>query len=202
VTADLGEILYDHYKDSFDKIRDRENQRDRLFIVVAILVAAHVLLLTYAAELPNIVSSFELLGASVEIQRIPIPAILSLSWTLLATVVLRYFQITVHIDKQYDYLHSLEQRLSSALGEPQAISRESAAYLTPRGEILRHVSWVFYLVVFPVAIIGAVIFAALSERADDSIPSVHKIYDFAVGLFIVIVVVVFIAGIWWNRKAS
>jgi len=200
--SDTVGVIHDHYKDTFAYIREREAQRDKLFVVLALLLTLHLMIIRYAAAIANTAATVSVLGVSVDIESVPLPAVLSLSWTLLAALTLRYFQVTVHIDKQYDYLHPLEERLSSALGQPGMIAREGAAYFSGRGRLLRHVSWLFYLVMFPLAIIGTVTAVVVFEWREDTVTLAHRIFDSAMASFVVVVVGIFVVDIWWRRTSA
>lgn len=192
-------ILHDHYKDTFTHIREREKQRDRLFLIVIAALGALVLQLTYTAAATKIVAEVEVLGVKVQVDKVPMPVLLSTTWTLLAGLFLRYCQITIHVDKQYDYLHDVERRLSAALGMNGAISRESNGYLTKKSQWFRTFVWLFYIIAFPAVVILATLFSIVMEWWGTSIPLVHKWFDGVVAGGVVVLVGVYIAGVWFGR---
>jgi hypothetical protein len=202
VVSDLHVILHDHYKDSFGYIREREERRDRLFIIVVILLATTVLLLRYASALPDFGATVSIFGMSVAVEIVPVPALISLAWTLLALISVRYFQMQIVVEKQYDYLHDLEERLSQALGGEDIISRESSAYFTKKGSIFRHATWVFYLLVVPSILLVTSATAIVIEWDEELIPVGHKVYDSALAIVLVGSMILFLADMWWHREAD
>lgn len=173
------ETLHDHHKDSFLYIRDREKQRDRLFLILIALIDFILIQVQYS----NLSGAFEVdvAGIKTNLSKIPSTLILSMSWTFFLALLLRYFQVAIHVDRQFDYLHDLENYISNLLG-PDAVTkqiyrRESAAYLVKKGAHFRDLVWFFYSFVFPTIVVIAVIYAGFQECRLASIPNGNKWYD-------------------------
>ncbi len=194
-----AEILHDHYKDTFTHIREREKQRDRLFLIVIAILGVLILQLAYTAAATQVLSEVQILGVKVRPDKLPMPAMLSTTWTFLAVLLLRYCQVTTHINKQYDYLHALEARLSQALGTNGAVSRESTGYLTNKSRWFRNCIWFFYIAVFPAVLLLAAGFALVMEWYQTGIPFPHKCYDTAVAAGVVTSVSLYVAGVCFSR---
>ena len=145
----LAEILHDHYKDTFAIVCDRERQRNRLFLIVLALLGLLVLLLQSSATLHLAIPKINILGLTVKLSKLPLCVVISTSWVFLTALLLRYYQLTLHVYKQYDYVHCLEERLSEALGSRDIITREGKAYLANKGHYFRHWTWRFYTLCFP-----------------------------------------------------
>ncbi len=192
-------LIYDHYKDTFFHIRDRERQRDRLFFFVIALLGFLVLQERYSLFLSQFVSEIEIVGIKINLNQVPLPAVLSTSWTFLSVLFLRYFQVTVHIDKQYEFLHSLENILSESLDYNKAFCRESSGYFTQKTEGFRNIVWFFYTVIFPLIIFITIIFSIYSEWNSLFIPCSHKIYDFTIGVITSIFLFFYTYGICLKR---
>ncbi len=193
---DSANLLHDHYKDSFAHIRDRENQRERLFLVVIALLGGIVLQLRYSLILPQALPELTILGLKFKLANLPMAALLSTSWTFLSVILMRYCQIAVHVVKQYDYLHSLEKRLSWAIGGPDAIYRESTGYLTEKTKCFRTWTWFFYTWVFPAIVVISVGSSWFLEFGTNSIPLPHKVYDTVMGIVTVVTVLLYAGGLW------
>jgi hypothetical protein len=168
------EILHDHHKDSFENIREREKQRDRLFLILISLLGLLVFQLQY--NLAGI-SEVSILGVKVLLDKLPGAVILSATWTYVLVLLVRYYQVTVVIENQYDYLHRLEERLSALLGDEKLYRRESAAYLVKKAQGFRTWIWRYYTVAIPIMVIAATARAAYLEYCSGTIPIYHKIYD-------------------------
>jgi len=72
-------ILHDHYKESFLYIRDREKQRDRLFLFIIALIGILFLEIQYAEIFPNIFKSINLESFNLNLSTIPIFVFLSIT---------------------------------------------------------------------------------------------------------------------------
>ncbi|MBE7661528.1 hypothetical protein G1K77_13375 [Tenacibaculum finnmarkense] len=121
------EIYYDHYKDSFSYLRQYLKQRDKYFMYSVILLS----LVFFNSMLPE---DFEIVSKELIKNKIGIKEFSNLklinSFLLfsLLSVVIKYFQINLLIERQYSYLHHIEKRLSFKLKEFN-IFREGKAYL-------------------------------------------------------------------------
>ncbi|MDC9724196.1 MAG: hypothetical protein PSN34_15710 [Urechidicola sp.] len=121
------EIYYDHYKDSFSYLRQYLKQRDKYFMYSVILLS----LVFFNSMLPT---DFEIISKEIIKNKIGIEEFGNLklinSFLLfsLLSIVIKYFQINLLIERQYSYLHHIEKRLSFKLKEFN-IFREGKAYL-------------------------------------------------------------------------
>lgn len=156
------EILYDHYKDTFSHIRDREKQRNRAFFIVIALVGLLFLEVGYPANLAQLLGEVDASPIKLSLRAIPVPALLSATWTFLVVVVLQYCQTSVHIERQYNYLHVVENELSADYGGV-IFRREGKAYCDDY-PLLTRWAWFFYALMFP-AIILVAIFALIVLEA-------------------------------------
>ena len=195
----LANHLYDHYKDTFSHIRERERQRDRLFLIVLGLLALLLLQLHHSLLLQQAVTEVTIAGLKFNLSKIPFPVLLSASWMFLAAFLLRYYQVVIHIEKQYDYLHPLELRLSKELGENRIIARESIGYTTKKASFFRHWVWLFYTGVFPAVILASVGWALFLEWNIILMPLAHKCFDSAAALIVALSLVLYSVGCWFNR---
>lgn len=145
-------ILHDHYKESFLYIRDREKQRDRLFLFIIALIGILFLEIQYAEIFPNIFKNINLESFNLNLSTIPIFVFLSITWTYLFVLILKYCQIAIGIEKQYEYLHILEKKISNVFNDKEIYSRESRAYLK-KYPIFSEFAWIFYVLTFPIIVI-------------------------------------------------
>ncbi len=180
----IVETLHDHHKDTFKYIRDREKQRDRLFLMLLGLLDLILIQVQYS----TFTEAFEVdvAGIKANLAKIPCCLILSMSWTFLLALMLRYFQVAIHIDRQFDYLHGLEAYISELLGpdaqSKQIYRRESTAYLVKKGSHFRDLVWIFYSFIFPLIVVVALVWAGIQEYSLKTINSGNKFYDLAIAV--------------------
>lgn len=75
----------------------------------------------------------------------------SVVWFLLLIFSLRYFQVSVSIERQYDYIHQLEDKLNAKCGE-EIITREGKSYLSNYPKFSDWI-WMLYTVFFPLILL-------------------------------------------------
>jgi hypothetical protein len=195
----LPNLLHDHYKDTFVHIRDRERQRDRLFLIVLVLIALVLFQLHHSLLLQQAVTEVSITGFRLSLNKIPFPVLLSASWIFLAVFLLRYYQVAIHIEKQYDYLHLLELQLSKVLGENGNICRESNGYMTKKASLFRHWVWIFYSGIFPVVVISSIGWALFLEWNVVLIPMAYKCFDSVITVMILLSITFYGVGCWLQR---
>ena len=192
-------IIYSHYDDSHRIVRSLEQQRNRLFFFLLIVIGALSLQLGYAVKITDVVSTARVPHAALDLERIPTSALLSSTWVLLSFLLLRYYQTTLHIEKQYTYIHRLEESLSMILGRKGIISRESTAYKTEKGKVFRYWTWLSFTIVYPVMILFAVVFMQVIEWHSSGVQVPNRVFDLVVALIGSVTVVLYLGGVWWGK---
>lgn len=106
----------------------------------------------------------------MNLQALPLAALLNTTWVLTFAISLRYCQAAILVSRQYDYVHMLEESISPILRGSQRhrteetiiapllhediYHREGKVYL--RGyPMLLNVAWIAYVYIFPVIVILA-----------------------------------------------
>lgn len=145
------DILYDHYKDSFSYVSKYLLQRERIFAIVLVVVFLQFLQFSFAEQYLAAFNTF--VERQFDFAFIFNQSFLdSLLWFLLLSTSLRYFQINILINRQYSYIHSLEEKISKKTGTENFIQRESQGYLQDYPLFLDWVH-VLYTWVFPILLI-------------------------------------------------
>lgn len=195
------DILHDHYKDTFARIRDAEQSRDRLFIWVIALYALLSLEIGYPAALNGSLGSVDIAGATINLQALPLPALLNATWVLTLAIALRYCQGTIFVERLYPYLHMLERTISGLLRtaapddydksstfsqlDPDIYQREGYVYLS-KYPLLLNVTWFAYVILFPLIVIAATSALVAVEWTELPYPLVHHIFDTIIAAAIVV----------------
>lgn len=170
------EILHDHYKETFARMRDAEASRDRLFVWVIGLFALLSLEIGYPAAVGGALGKLSIAGGELNLQSLPLPALLNATWVLTLTISLRYCQTTILVNRQYPYLHILEETISPMLGGGDLYQREGKVYL--RGyPLLLDVAWIAYGVLFPLIVMFAALGLTIWELIWVLYPFPHILFD-------------------------
>lgn len=120
--------LREHYKDTFEVHLSTIGQRDRLMYVLLSVLALFSLQLTSFTDAGKIFSQVIKESSHVDVSNSPGLIVLSL-WFALFAVSTRYYQVCIQIERQYGYLHALEDSLSRHYVSSNAYTREGATYL-------------------------------------------------------------------------
>src|SRR4051812_36216308 len=90
------DILNDHYKDTFTRLREHEQSRDRLFLWAMAFYTLLILEIGYPAALGSALGKIALPGVGdLNLQALPLPALLNATWLVTLVVSLQYCQTVV-----------------------------------------------------------------------------------------------------------
>lgn len=160
------EILYDHYKDSFENQKIYLQRRNKYTLICLVLIA------TFSFQISNPIQSTiisnELIKKNIGNIEIDFSYINNVLTFALFWIVIMYFQINFLIEKHYTYIIEIEKKLSNKL-IPFEIAREGENYLNyyPWLSSLVHR---IYTVVFPLMLILVAIIKWSAEKKQLSLP--------------------------------
>lgn len=143
---DTTSILYDHYKDTCAIIGEAIKRRDRalLFVIVAVAFFAFQTIFPSTADLAVADYLNFKFGLTLGIN---LSVIGNVVWTLILLFTVRYFQTAVFVERQYTYLHQLEDKLNNAIGQ-NLITREGKSYLA-NYPWFSDWMWMIYTIILP-----------------------------------------------------
>lgn len=177
------QILHDHYKDTFAHLQNHLKTRDRLFFFILVVVTLLLFQVFSPQEAGDAISQF--VSQRLELKEpIDISIIGSVIWFSLLAIALRYFQTVVHIERQYAYIHGLEEQLSPNF-DNKAFTREGKSYLS---DYPLFSSWAhtLYTIVFPILLLVIVGVKIFSEWASSEHLSSTLVFNSAIALFILV----------------
>jgi hypothetical protein len=101
---------------------------------------------------------------------------LTATWVTVLVITLRYCQASTNVERQYKYLHTLEDKISAELKDDELYRREGRAY---RSEYSPFRWWIrrFYVIVLPVVAIIATGVLIYNEWAKLNYPLLGNIFD-------------------------
>lgn len=181
--ADKLSLLHDHYKETFTLIRERETQRDRLFLWLLVIFALLVIEIQYPANFNGVLGHVNVAGNNIDLQQLPLARLLNVSWVFTAAFVLKYCQVAKAVERQYTYLHLLEDRISDGLGDTDLYRREGRAYREQYPHLLNW-AWVYYTILFPAALAIAVVYLLVVECVSLQGSVFSKVFDVVFGVSI------------------
>ena len=144
------EILTDHYKDTFACIHEDRKQRDRLFNFILAVITVMLFQVYSPKDAGDAIGQF--LAKKLDLVKpLDISFIGSIIWFMLLGLVIRYFQTTVHLERQYEYIHQLEDEISPQY-KGRAFTREGKSYLK-NYPLFSNWTWILYTFAFPALLI-------------------------------------------------
>lgn len=172
------EILSNHYSETFSLLKEAVARRDRIFLYILGLIFLLLLYINAPSSLSNWLSqlansqsgnnqSTELLLDSSFIGAVLLFGLLSLAHT--------YFQTVLHIERQYDYVYSLEKQLSQNF-ENKAFIREGAHYKKSKRKFAAWTKMIFWYL-FPLLFLAFNITWMIFLFTKSNATSVYKIID-------------------------
>ena len=153
------EILYDHYKDTFEQQKSYLEKRDKitiLLLVLCILLIGLIFDPNYISEKVNFILNSQVEDLAFDLQFINTGIILIMLW-----YTLQYYLVVLQIEKMYSYLNECEKKLSDLM-EDATINREGAYYLKSY-PWLKDLADTFFVVGVPVGIIALSVFKIINE---------------------------------------
>ncbi|MDP9412307.1 MAG: hypothetical protein M3P70_17805 [Actinomycetota bacterium] len=161
---DVLGLLHEHYMDTFAHIREREQRRDRLFVLLVLMFVLLVFQVHYPASVGGALGTVSVGGVSVSLTDLPLAAVLNVTWLLTLLVGLKYCQTALTVERQYPYLHKLEEAISERLGSTDLFCREGKAYLSEYPAVLNW-AWFCYVILFPlVVLLGSSVLTVVTWR--------------------------------------
>lgn len=179
------DVLHDHYKETFSRIRETEASRNRLLIWVIVAFGVLAVEVAYPAEFDGSFESLSVIGTQVALGGLPRAVLLSATWVLATTLALRYCQTSITVERQYPYLHRLEDEISPMLGGFPFYCREGKFYLEEYPPLL-NVVFFGYVVLLPAVIIGASIAMVYQEWAKLDLPILHRLVDTVLAISVIV----------------
>ncbi|MBC8230443.1 hypothetical protein H8E77_12925 [bacterium] len=162
------EILNDHYKDTFSHIRNAIKTRDRLFFYLLLVLTIMYFQMVSPSEFDNAISKF--ISQKLNGVTLNITFIRGMIWFVLLSIVLRYCQTVVGIERQYSYIHKLEKELTKFYPSEVTFTREGVSYLKnyPRLSDWAHILYTWVFPVFLLATITAKIYIEFPSQKQTS----------------------------------
>ena len=182
--------LCSHYKDTFDIHRASIKQRDTLFYGLLIILAVFTLQLSSTEVVVSVVNDYVSKTTGIKLGK-STDFISTLLWLLLLGFTTRYYQVVIEIERQYGYLHALEEKLNGYYPESKAFTREGKSYLS-KYPLFSNWVWLLYTVFFPCLIIFCVIMRIYSEIEGMQSIEANQIIDFICCLIIAISSILYI----------
>lgn len=155
------QALHEHYNNTFSNIKESIKSRDRLMALVLLTLTIVVL---YSLWPSGAVTAFSQItahefGLSISLNSAFLGSII---WFALLIVIVRYTQVVVYIERQYAYIHRIEESLHEYYKNGVAFTREGKSYLEKYPSFS---NWIclLYTTIFPLVLTVIVLSKIISE---------------------------------------
>lgn len=190
------QVLHDHYKDTFSNIQNHLKLRDRLFIFILFVITLMSFQLVSPKESTEAISQFVAQKFDLK-SPIDISFLGSIIWFSLLGLVVRYFQTVVYVERQYNYIHQLEEQISPNY-DGKAFTREGKSYLS-NYPLFSNWASVLYAIIFPILLIAVASIKIISEFCSRVGMSLHLLFNIAIFVCIVISSLLYLFLIHFRR---
>jgi len=190
-------IIHEHYRETFSVISEAIKRRDRLMLFVVVILgffAFQSISPILSNQIVTDLLSFKF-GLNLKVD---LSIIRNVIWAFLLIFSIRYFQVAVFIERQYAYIHQLEDKLNKEVGD-ELITREGKSYLH---EYPWFSNWICYLytLVFPLLLLVVSGYGLVKGFDGMCSMSINEIFDFLIYLLLVISTVLYLGVIHIKRK--
>jgi hypothetical protein len=155
--------LCSHYKDTYEIHLASVKQRDTLFYALLIILALFSLQVTSTDLVNSAISSYVNKQLDIAIDKNS-NVFGTLLWFLLFGFSSKYYHTVIQIERQYDYIHYLEEVVSSQFTGTRAFTREGVSYLNEY-PLFQNWMWLLYTLAFPLIILLCIVIRINSELA-------------------------------------
>lgn len=148
-----NEIFYNNYVETCNIAKINEEKRDKLFINICIVLGILFLFSYESNSILQLINSWMLNTFNCNIV-FSTNIIQIVAWIILLIISLKYFSLNINIDRCYDYIHSMENKLNK-ITHNTFFSREGNSYLK-KYPLTLNFAYYLYKIVFPIIYIFVV----------------------------------------------
>lgn len=177
------ELLHDHYKETFAYIQDYLKLRDKLFFFILFVITIMLFQIYSPLESGKAVSQFICKKIDMEAP-VDVTFVSSIVWFALLSLVVRYFQTVVHIERQYIYIHQIE-KLLSAQYDNKVFTREGKSYLK-NYPAFSCWAWILYTIIFPALLIIVVVAKIICDIRQTGTIALLQSVNIAIAMCIIV----------------
>jgi hypothetical protein len=157
----------------------KDTENGSLLLIIG-LIGALFLEVLYPTNFQKAIEHAGDQTAGIKISAFPMHVLISVTWTLLGTIALRYCKALTHIERQYEYLQGLEDKIAPYFLNG-TYRREGQKYLNTR-TLFPNWGWIFYTYIFVCIVVVATGYCFYIEVTKTTAPLLHYIYDGIAGL--------------------
>lgn len=208
--SERAALLLDHHKDTFQNILCQWKLRNRLFIFVLLLLAIIAFDTSSPGAIAGLLNNYLTKAVGNAQNQSPVfdfKVIGAAIWFLLLSLVIGYYQRSIVVDRQYQYIAKLEEQICEEMGG-DFITREGKAYLSKTGAYIEgeeaqrplfvRAVGPLYTIFFPLVLTVFVVFKLITE----DLPAPREFTDYVnllIGLMIIAYNIFYVIWVHWRK---
>ena len=181
-------LLAEHYKNTYNFQKENLKKRDRYFLLSLISMGLMLFIIYTPIEAFNLISEFIKSKFSLK-SNINLLFIQSFLWFSTLSFVIKYFQSVIFIERQYSYLHKIEE-LISPIYEDKTFNREGKSYLNDYPKFLNWAGFL-YTLFFPIILLSVSSIKIITEFISFSVNEPLIYFDLFVFIFMLISIILY-----------
>lgn len=193
ILAERFNNLCSHYKDSCDIHLTTVKQRDTLFYLLLAILSLFVIHSSYTVFFNTVAAEIFKKQTDIDLKE-KVDLISTFLWAFIFGVSSKYYQVVGIIERQYDYLHALEEQLEKFYKNTPVFSREGKFYLN-KYPVFSNWMWFLYTVAFPLLILSTILFKAYTEISLAESLNVKIIINISLGVLVCITTILYLVKI-------
>ncbi|QBC43773.1 hypothetical protein [Iodobacter fluviatilis] len=189
--------LCSHYKDSSEIHFATIKQRDTLFYLLLAILSLFIVHSAYTDFFNKVVSELFKKNTYTELNE-KVDLISTFLWLFVFGVSAKYFQTAGIIEKQYGYLHALEEQLEKFYRNTVIFTREGKFYLN-KYPVLSKWMWFLYTIAFPLMILMCICFKAYTEISVVKLAGATIYINMVFGILVFITTVIYMFSLHFKK---
>ena len=180
--------LFSHYSDTFENIKKSIGLRDKLMALILLVLLSLAFYTFWPTDALIAFSemSEQKIGFTISVDAGFLGSII---WFALLIVIVRYTQAVVYIERQYKYIHKIEEELHKHFDNGVVFTREGKSYLKDYPKFSDWI-WTLYTIIFPLVLGIVVLVKIVSEWIIYSI-GISLLLNTAISILILITIVLY-----------
>ena len=186
--------LHEHYKDTFSIIREEIERRNKLMRLIFIVILFCILYTFWPSEFVESISHIFSQKLSTDFS--PLNNVIStILWFVLMVVMVRYMQTVVYIERQYKYIHLIEEEIHKCYDiDSFVFTREGKDYSKkyPMFSKLINISYKVILPIFLIITIFLIMIAEWISHIPIELSCFLLYLNTAIAIFILTLIILYI----------
>jgi len=191
------DIIYDHYKDTFQYLSKYIKQRDRYFFYLMTITTLVILFLHNSNNFSKIINTL-LQHKFDKIINIDIRIINTFLIFSFLAIIIKYIQVNLLIENQYIYISKLEDEINTKIYK-NTIQREGKSYLK-NYPIVKNIIHFCYTIIIPSFLILTIFFKLKQEFIINNEFNLFIIIDTLICIIALIIIIFYIYHLYKEIK--